>query len=94
MHILDVLRRPIVTEKSTTLQGQNKYTFEVLKTANKPQVKQAVERAFNVNVVAVNVMIVPGKKRRVGRHIGMTPSWKKAVVTLKEGQKIELFEGV
>ena len=94
MHIYEVLRRPVITEKNTMLALQNKYTFEVAGKANKTQIKEAVQKAFNVAVVSVNVMTVPGKMRRAGRMRGMTASWKKAVVTLKEGQKIELFEGV
>ena len=94
MHILEVLRRPVITEKGTSLQEQHKYVFEVAKTANKPQIKEAVEKAFSVNVVSVNVMTMPGKHRRIGKHAGMTPEWKKAIVTVREGQKIELFEGV
>ena len=94
MHLYEVLRRPLITEKGSTLQAQGKYTFQVATEANKPQVKQAVEKAFNVKVLAVNVMMVPGKKRRVGRREVLTPSWKRAIVTLKPGDKIELFEGV
>lgn len=94
MHLYEILRRPIVTEKSTDLQAQNKYVFEVASQADKYQVKQAVEKAFKVNVVAVNVMMVPGKTRRVGRRRVSTSSWAKAVVTLRSGQKIEFFEGV
>ena len=94
MHLYDVLRRPLVTEKNTTLQVQNKYVFEVTKEANKPRVKQAVEEAFRVKVTTVNMIIVPGKARRVGKRIVQTRSWKKAVVTLKPGEKIEFFEGV
>ncbi len=94
MHLYQVLRRPIITEKNTALQEQNKYAFEVAGKANKPQVKQAVEKAFKVKVVGVNVLTVPGKTRRVGRRQVKTASWKKAVVTLKAGQKIEFFEGV
>jgi len=94
MHLLEVLRRPLITEKNTTLQAQNKYAFEVAKEANKPQVKQAVEKAFKVKVTTVNTIMVPGKSRRVGRRVVQTPSWKKAVVTLKSGDKIEFFEGV
>lgn len=94
MHLYEVLRRPLVTEKGTALQAQNKYGFEVAADANKQQIKQAVEKAFNVTVTAVNVMIVRGKTRRVGRRQVLTPSWKKAIVTLQPGQKIELFEGV
>lgn len=94
MHILEVLRRPIITEKSTGLQAQHKYTFEVMTSANKQQIKQAVEQAFRVEVVKVNVMIVSGKWRGAGRRRGKTSEWKKAVVTLKPGQTIEFFEGV
>jgi len=94
MHLYEVLRRPLVTEKNTTLQIQGKYAFEVDKAANKPQVKQAVEKAFKVKVTTVNVIMVPGKARRVGRRLIQTRAWKKAVVTLKPGDKIEFFEGV
>ncbi len=94
MHLYGVLRRPLITEKNTMLQAQGKYAFEIAREANKPQIKQAVEKAFKVNVLAVNVMTVPGKTRRVGRRQVLTQSWKKAIVTLKPGDKIELFEGV
>jgi len=94
MHLYEVLRRPIVTEKSTGLQVENKYTFEVAAKADKHQIKQAVEKAFKVRVATVKVMTVPGKTRRVGRRQVMTQSWKKAIVTLKSGHKIEFFEGV
>ena len=94
MHLYEVLRRPLITEKNTELQAQGKYAFEVSAVANKLQVKQAVEKAFKVTVLAVNVMTVPGKSKRVGRRIVLTPSRKKAIVTLKPGDKIELFEGV
>jgi len=88
------LIRPIITEKSTILQGQNKYAFEVAEEANKLQIKDAVEKAFKVRVLAVNVMTVHGKSHRRGRHISKPTSWKKAIVTLQEGDKIEFFEGV
>ena len=94
MHLFEVLRRPLITEKNTALQAEGKYTFEVAREANKHQVKQAVEKAFNVRVTAVNVITVPGKGRRVGRRLVLTPSWKKAIVTLTPGDKIEFFEGV
>ena len=94
MHLYEVLRRPLITEKGTTLQAEGKYTFEVAPGANKHQIKQSVEKAFNVKVTAVNVMTVPGKTRRVGGREVLTPSWKKAIVTLKPGDKIGLFEGV
>ena len=94
MHLYEVLRRPLITEKNTMLQAQGKYAFEIAREANKPQIKQAVEKAFKVKVLAVNVMTVPGKTRRVGRQQVLTQSWKKAIVTLKPGDRIELFEGV
>jgi large subunit ribosomal protein L23 len=88
------LRRPLITEKHTILQEQGKYAFEVVKEASKPQIKQAVEKAFKVEVTAVNVMVVPGKRRRRGRLQLPAHPWKKAIVTLKSGDTIELFEGV
>ncbi len=94
MHLYEVLRRPLITEKNTILQAQGKYAFEIAREANKPQIKQAVEKSFKVKVLAVNVMPVPCKTRRVGRQHVLTQSWKKAIVTLKPGDKIELFEGV
>ena len=94
MHLYQVLRRPLITEKDTALQVQGKYAFEVAREANKHQIKQAVEKAYKVKVAAVNVMTVPGKGRRMGRRVVITPSWKKTIVTLKPGDKIELFEGV
>ncbi len=93
MHLYEVLRRPLITEKSTLLQAQGKYAFEVAGEANKPQIRQAVEKAFKVEVTSVNVMLLPGERRRVGRRQVARPSWKKAIVTLKPGDKIEFFEG-
>jgi large subunit ribosomal protein L23 len=95
MHLSEVLRRPLVTEKNTAIQApQGKYAFEVANGANKDLIKQAVEKAFKVSVSRVNVMTIPGRARTVrGRKI-MSPSWKKAIVTLRPGDKIELFEGV
>ena len=89
-----VLRRPVVTEKSTFLTGQRKYVFEVDVRVNKLQVKEAVEQAFDVTVIDVNTMMMRGKTRRFGRGAGRMPDWKKAVVTLAPGDSIELFEGV
>jgi large subunit ribosomal protein L23 len=94
MHLYEVLRQPLITEKSTDLQTQNKYAFEIAEGANKPMVKQAVEKAFKVRVTGVNVVTVPGKTRRVGRQQVQTRSWRKAIVTLQAGDKIEFFEGV
>jgi len=95
MNSYEVLRRPIVTEKSN-LQAEklHRYTFEVDVSANKLQIKDAVETAFKVQVVAVNVRHVRGKQRRMGRILGHTKDWKKATVTLAEGQTIQFFEGV
>jgi len=92
--LYQILRRPLITEKNTMLQAQGKYAFEVTSEANKHQVKEAVEKAFRVKVMAVNIISVKGKRRRVGRRIVLTPAYKKALITLKEGDKIELFEGV
>ena len=94
MHVYEVLRRPLITEKNSVLLDQNKYAFKVAKEANKHQIKEAVEKAFNVKVTKVNVMTVPGKMHRRGRFQTMSPSWKKAIVTLQSGNKIDLFEGV
>ncbi|MCH8088859.1 MAG: 50S ribosomal protein L23 [Chloroflexi bacterium] len=94
MELLEVLRRPVITEKSTSLQEVGKYAFEVASRSNKILIKAAVEKAFNVKVTAVNVMTVRGKTKVIGRRKVRMPSWKKAIVTLKEGEKIELFEGV
>lgn len=94
MKLLDVLRRPLITEKNARLQDAGKYVFEVSDAATKPQIKAAVEAAFKVTVTAVNIIRVKGKMRRMGRGLFLTPDWKKALVTLKSGDKIELFEGV
>ncbi len=94
LHVFQVLRRPLITEKSTILQeGQNKYAFEVDPRANKAQVKAAVERSFSVSVLDVNVVMVKGKRKRFGRRMTSRPSWKKALVSLKAGDKIQIFEG-
>lgn len=94
MHLYQVLRRPLITEKNTIMQAQGQYAFEVAGAATKPQIKQAVQKAFKVEVTAVNVMTVAGKKRRLGARQLPAHSWKKALVTLRPGDKIELFEGV
>lgn len=90
-----VLKRPIVTEKTTQMKTiKNMVVFEVDREATKPLVKEAVERAFKVKVEDVRTMIVRGKFKKMGRFEGKRSNWKKAIVTLKEGEKIELFEGV
>ena len=94
MHVFEILLRPLITEKSTILQdGQNKYAFQVDSRANKVQVKTAVEQSFSVKVTEVNMLIVKGKRKRFGRKLVQKPSWKKAVVSLRSGDKIQLFEG-
>lgn len=93
MDARDIIKRPIVTEKSTDLIAENKYTFEVDLRASKMQVKSAVEEIFKVKVKQVNTARVKGKLRRMGRHEGYTSDWKKAVVTLQPGHSIEVFGG-
>lgn len=89
-----ILRRPLITEKSTTQKDlQNKLFFEVDRRANKIEIKQAVEQIFKVDVLAVTTMNMNGKKKRVGRFFTRRPDWKKAVVTIKPGQRVEFFEG-
>ncbi|KJS16766.1 MAG: 50S ribosomal protein L23 [Peptococcaceae bacterium BRH_c4b] len=90
----DILKRPVVTEKSMALQAENKFTFIVDLKANKVEIKKAVEELFKVKVKKVHTMRYKGKLRRVRNVLGRTPDYKKAIVTLKEGDKIELFEGV
>lgn len=94
IHPLEVLRRPLVTEKHTAAQEAGKYAFEVVGAANKRQIKEAVEEAFRVHVRAVNVSWTPGKPKRAGRRLYHTPRWKKAIVTLREGDRIQIFEGL
>ena len=94
MQLFEVLRRPLITEKTTALQAQNKYAFEVARGANKNEIKEAVEKAFKVTVTAVNVLTVRAKRRRAGKKFIVTSPWRKAVVTVKPGDKIAFFEGV
>lgn len=92
MEARDILIKPIVTEKSTALMEERKYTFCVPLSATKIQIRQAVEQIFKVKVQAVNTMPYEGKMKRLGRTQGRRSDWKKAVVTLKPGETIELFE--
>jgi large subunit ribosomal protein L23 len=96
MHIYDILKRPVVTEKSNAqAEAVRQYTFEVDQRANKIQIKDAVEMAFNVKVVGVNIISIPAKRGRYGRStIVKKPALKKAVVTLAPGGTIQFFEGV
>ena len=87
-----IIRKPIfLTEKSNALRGQNQVVFEVLRDANKVQIKDAVQKLFNVKVESVNTMVYRGKDRRMGRGYAKMQNWKKAVVTLAEGQNIDFF---
>jgi large subunit ribosomal protein L23 len=88
----DIVIRPVISEKSYDMIELNRYTFEVAKTASKPQIAQAITEIFGVTVSKVNTMNVNGKPRRVRAAKGKTRDWKKAVVTLKEGDSIEFFQ--
>lgn len=91
----DVLVRPVISEKSTFLTERNTYTFEVRRDANKHDVKAAVEAVFKVEVTGVRMVNVKPKQKRRGRRTpGVVPGWRKAIVTIAPGQKIELFEAV
>jgi large subunit ribosomal protein L23 len=88
----DIVIRPVISEKSYDLIEHNRYTFEVAKTASKPQIADAVSEIFGVTVTNVNTMNVTGKPRRVRVAKGKTRDWKKAIVTLREGDSIEFFQ--
>lgn len=90
----DIIIKPVVTEKTMNLLADNKYTFIVDKKANKTEIKNAIEAIFKVKVEKVNTVMVKGKVKRMGRFEGKTPDRKKAIVTLKPGHKIRLFEGM
>lgn len=92
--LADLIRRPIVTEKATLLLENNQYTFEVAPKATKPEIKAAIEALFDVTVTGVSTANLPRKKRRVGRFEGFRPQYKRAVVTLAEGDSIPLFPDV
>ena len=90
-----IVRRAMITEKGTRLrERENGYLFDVARDANKIEIKQAIEAIFPVKVESVRTLRVHGKPKRMGRYVGHRPDWKKAVVTLKKGQTIELFEQV
>ncbi len=89
----DIIKRPLITEKAVQAKETlDRYYFEVARSANKPAIRQAVEGFFNVKVDDVRTMTMHGKIRRIGRYSGRRPDWKKAIVTLAKGQKIEIFE--
>ncbi len=87
--LADLIIKPLVTEKATYIMEDNKYTFEVAPKATKPEIKAAIESLFEVTVVKVNTINPPRKKRRVGRFLGYKPHYKKAIVTLQEGQSLQ-----
>ena len=90
-----IIKRPVVTEKANVAkEADNQLVFEVAVHANKVEIARAVEELFDVKVNAVRTQLVSGKRKRLGRHIGYTPKWKKAFVTLREGDTIDFFEGV
>jgi len=84
-----VLKEPIISEKATRLEEQNKYVFSVFPGANKVNIKRAIEEIYKVRVEKINIIKIPGKKRRIGRIEGEKPGYKKAIVTLRKGEKIE-----
>ncbi len=88
----EIIVRPLITEKTMKLVDEGKYTFEVKQGANKVEVKKAVEELFKVEVTAVNMMNTLRKRRRVGKYEGLRPAVQKAIVTLAEGQKLDVFE--
>jgi large subunit ribosomal protein L23 len=93
--LYQIIKRPVITEKSTALKEElNQVVFEVDPKANKLEIKEAVEKLFNVKVLKVRTIKVKGKKRRLGRLEGKEKDWKKAIVTLRPGDRIEFFEGV
>jgi large subunit ribosomal protein L23 len=90
-----IIKRPLITERGTHLrEKENKYFFEVAKRANKLEIKRAIESLFRVHVTSVHTISLQGKEKKVGRFAGKTPDWKKAVVTLKQGDSIDFIEGV
>lgn len=90
----DILKKPVVSEKSMLLMADNKYSFEVAKDSNKIEIKNAVEKLFNVKVLRVTTRTIRGKIKKQGRYEGKRPDKKKAIVTLREGDRIEIFEGM
>lgn len=95
MYVEQVLVKPLLTEKSSVMtEKTNRYSFKVLRKANKYQVKEAVEKMFDVKVVDVKTIVVPGKVKKSGKSLKKTSSWKKAYVKIADGQNLELFKGI
>ncbi|MGM0608013.1 MAG: 50S ribosomal protein L23 [Candidatus Muiribacteriota bacterium] len=93
-NIYDIVRTPLISEKGVGMMEDNQYCFKVAPYANKHEIKNAVEEIFDVKVTNINTAKFQGKLKRQGVHVGRRPEWKKAYVTLKEGDKIEVFEGI
>jgi len=87
----DIIIRPVITEKSSMAIAEGKYTFEVAKNATKTEVRMAVEKLFNVKVLSVNTVSMPGKMKRMGVHQGKTPDWKKAIVKIDTNPQEEVY---
>jgi large subunit ribosomal protein L23 len=95
MDMYQIVKKPLVTEKGTEMLGDGNWvTFKVHLDANKIEIREAVQKIFSVSVLQVNTQIVRGKRKRFGKTMGQSKAWKKAMVQLKEGDKIEIFEGV
>lgn len=95
MNAQQIIQRPLVTERSMVIRDtQNKYSFKVHPRATKPEIRKAIEELFSVKVTAVATMNVAGKPKRLGRSAGYRASWKKAIVTVAAGQKIEIYDAV
>ena len=95
MDMYKIVKKPLVTEKGTVmLSDGNRVTFKVHLNANKIEIREAVQKIFSVTVLQVNTQVVRGKRKRFGKSMGQSKTWKKAMVKLKEGDKIEIFEGV
>ncbi|VEP16453.1 50S ribosomal subunit protein L23 [Hyella patelloides LEGE 07179] len=89
--LADLILKPIITEKATLQMEENKYVFDVLPKATKPEIRAAIESLFDVKVTSVNTLKLPRKKKRVGRYLGYKAQYKRAIVTLQEGDSIALF---
>ena len=95
MDVYQIVKKPLVTEKGTVMLSEGNWvTFKVHLDANKIEIREAVQKIFTVSVLQVNTQIVRGKRKRFGKSMGQSKPWKKAIVQLKEGDKIEIFEGV
>ncbi|UFJ40661.1 50S ribosomal protein L23 [Brevibacillus humidisoli] len=93
--LYDIIKRPIITERTTDMMAEKKYVFEVPMKANKTEIKQAVEKIFGVKVAAVNTIRMPAKPKRYGKYAGYTSEWKKAIVKLTaDSKELEFYEGV